>query len=100
MLYSLLHLPLPTASPIATSVAILNNYVWNNHWTFGAPRLTLARGLKFAFVSLGGLFITREVLTFLVGHYDLHYLVANLVAIGCATGWNFGANVLWTWHDA
>ena len=92
--------PLVLASPVAVELAILNTYLWNNLWTFRRPRLTLARLAKFNLVSLGGLAITTGLLLVLTERLGLHYLVANLIAIGVATLWNFVLNLLWTWGSA
>ena len=91
------HLPLVVASVIAVEMAILNNFVLNNAWTFGQRNFALERLFQFHLVSLGGLVITVVVLTGLVQLFGLYYLIANLVAIGFATAWNFVANSLWTW---
>lgn len=95
--HGLLGLPLMVASPLAVEVAIIHNFVWNEHWTFGARNFSLARLGKFNLTSLGGLLITSGVLYLLVVYAGLHYLVANLIGIGTATAWNFALSLLWTW---
>ncbi|MBI2939172.1 MAG: GtrA family protein [Chloroflexi bacterium] len=98
-LHGLLRLPLLIASAIAVQTAIVNNYLWNHWWTWAAGPLTLGRGLKFNFVSLGGLVISVAALNLLVSWLSLHYLIANLVAIGIAMIWNFAVNSAWTFQN-
>jgi dolichol-phosphate mannosyltransferase len=98
-LYQMLRLPLVEASTLAVALAIGNNYVLNDRWTFSQRRhqASLRRFLQFSLVSLGGLAITTLTLWALVAFLDVQYLVANLIGIGLATGSNYVANVNWTW---
>ncbi len=90
-------LSLLLASMLAVELAILNNYFWNERWTFGTAQLSLWRLAKFNLTSLGGLLISLGVLHLLVTYAGMHYLLANLAGIAMATGWNFGLSLLWTW---
>lgn len=89
--------PLVPASMVAVEVAIVNNFIWNDRWTFSTRDGARYRFLRFNLVSLGGLVINTGVLAALVAATRIHYLLANLVAIGAAMGWNFSANARWTW---
>ena len=97
--YQLLRVPLVPASALAVVLAIANNFVLNDRWTFNGRRdAALARAfIRFGLVSLGGLAITAFTLWALVTYLNLHYLVANLIGIGLSTGSNFAANSTWTW---
>lgn len=88
---------LSIASPIAVEFAIINNFYWNNVWTFRARGIDAGRLVKFNLVSLVGMAITTGVLLFLVGNFGIHYLIANLFGIGVAMVWNFLVNFFWTW---
>ncbi len=90
-------LPLVAASALAVEIAIINNFLLNNIWTFRAKDLLLIRLAKFNLVSLVGLGITTATLWALATHLGLHYLVANIFGIGLATTWNFTVNLFWTW---
>jgi putative flippase GtrA len=100
ILFQWARLPLVAASALATELAIINNFCWNDHWTFKRTRLSLRRFAKFNLVSLAGLVITVCSLWVLVNHLGLHYLAANLLGITLATAWNFAANTFWTWGGA
>ena len=96
LLHDELGFPLSRSSVVAISLAILNNFVWNNFWTFGARGIQPRRLAQFVIVSLVGMAINLVVLNALVAA-GLHYAVANLAGILVATAWNFYANARWTW---
>ncbi|HEY7347157.1 MAG TPA: GtrA family protein [Ktedonobacterales bacterium] len=100
LLHQLLSLPLVIASMLAVELSIAHNFVWNDLWTFGKRWLSWRRFLKFNLISLGGLVITTATLWALVTGLHSPYLLANLLGILLATGWNFIINVLWTWRKA
>lgn len=98
LLHGVARLPLVLASVLAVETAIVNNFVWNDRWTFAGRDGTRNRFLKFNLLSLGGLAINTGVLALVVTYTGTHYLLANLIAIGSATGWNFASNARWTWR--
>ncbi|HUX86454.1 MAG TPA: GtrA family protein [Chloroflexota bacterium] len=85
------------AAALASEFAVVNNFFWNNWWTFGQQTFSPRRFVRFNVASLGGLAITTAVFTILVESLGMYYLIANLIAIGAATSWNFLASVFWTW---
>ena len=76
--------------------AILNNFLWNNFWTFGATGIQARRVAQFIVISLIGMAINLIVLNIFFA-LGVHYAIGNLVGIGVATAWNFYANARWTW---
>jgi dolichol-phosphate mannosyltransferase len=88
------------ASVFAVEAAIVNNFLWNDRWTFSARDKTPYRFFRFNLVSLGGLVVNTVVLALLVAMTGIHYLIANLIAIAAAMAWNFAANSRWTWRAA
>ena len=92
------------SAALAYEISILNNFTWNELWTFRDRRASaggsvLARVLKFNLVSLVGLGIHEAVLTFFTEVTDLFYILSAIIAIFCAVIWNFFANVKWTWRS-
>jgi dolichol-phosphate mannosyltransferase len=88
------------AASVATEAAILSNFTFNNLWTFRYTRPKTSwrrRALQYNLFCLGGLVISVLVLAVLTYLVNIHYLVANIFAIGAATLWNYGANRYWTW---
>jgi dolichol-phosphate mannosyltransferase len=83
---------------VAITLAILNNFMWNNFWTFKTTGIQSRRLIQFVVISLIGMVVNVVVANLLVAH-GMHYAAANLVGIALATAWNFYANVRWTWGD-
>jgi dolichol-phosphate mannosyltransferase len=97
LLFGELHWAAPLASGLAVEISIANNFLWNNWWTFGERTISWIRFVRYNLASLGGLAITAGLFTLLMGRFGLPYIVADLIGIGAATAWNFGASVRWTW---
>lgn len=97
LFYQFGHLPLVMASVLAVELAIVNNFLWNDRWTFHQRDRSPLRFVRFNLVALGGLAITTATLA-LVTSFGVYYLLANLLGIALATAWNFTLSVLWTWR--
>jgi dolichol-phosphate mannosyltransferase len=102
-LYELLRFPLVVASSVAVVLAVVNNFIWNDRWTFEQhdSRLSLAtrRFVRFGVASFGGLLLTTLTLWLLVNELGLHYLVANLIAAGAGAASNYVVNSRWTYRS-
>ena len=98
VLYQFLGLPLVMASTLSVELAIANNFVWNDRWTFHAVQSPLSRFVKFNLVSLAGLVLTTATAWLLVQQADVNYLLANLAGIALAAVCNFVVNFTWTWR--
>jgi len=90
------------SAAIAIEVSIVNNFIWNDAWTFKSARdLRLERKISrfgsFQAVSVGGLVINMVILYLLADVAGIYYLVANLVGILVAFAWNYGVNRHYTW---
>ncbi|MGA9380809.1 MAG: GtrA family protein, partial [Phormidium sp.] len=105
-----LALPLTRSKIMAGEIAIFNNFLWNDAWTFGdisrKQRGNLhrfKRFLKFNLVCLAGLILNVLLLNLLfnlLGFERLPYgrYLANLIAIGIVTFWNFWINLKLSWR--
>lgn len=107
LLHTGLGLPLTRSKIVAAEVAIINNFIWNDAWTFADVSLQqqgwsarLKRLLKFNLICLAGVVLNVLVLNlvynFLFGQ-QWPYL-ANLVAIVIVTIWNFWLNLKLSWR--
>ncbi|MEN9231784.1 MAG: glycosyltransferase family 2 protein [Thermostichus sp. DG02_5_bins_236] len=90
---------------ISSEVAILNNFLWNDLWTFRSvtklqpgPLNRLKRLVKFNIICLIGLSLNSFLLILLSEHFGIHYLLANLMAIGIVVFWNFYLNSKLSWR--
>lgn len=100
-----LALPLTRSKIISAEVAIINNFLWNDAWTFGDMsshqrgwRKRLKRFLKFNIICLMGLVLNVVLLNILYNILRVHYLWANLIAIAIVTFWNFWINLKLNWR--
>ena len=96
--------PLTISKLVAAEVAMANNFLWNDLWTFGdlAARqghgwLRLRRFAKFNAICAAGLALSVGLLEMQVGIFKLNPYVANAVAIAVTTGWNFWMNKIFSW---
>lgn len=90
------------SSLFAIELAILNNFVWNDLWTFkaGASHKLSSqwhRIISFHVVSAGGLVINMGILYLLTSVGGVYYLISNIIGILVAFGWNFMVNRRVTW---
>jgi dolichol-phosphate mannosyltransferase len=90
---------------IASEIAILNNFLWNDRWTFGdissqqsGWRKRLKRFLKFNLICLSGLILNVLLLNGLYNLLGLNRYLANLCAIAAVTLWNFWLNLKLSWR--
>lgn len=90
---------------LSAELAIINNFLWNDFWTFGdiakrqpGKRQRLKRLLKFNVVCLAGLILNVLLLNVLYNVFGIDKYVANLLAIALVTVWNFWINMKLSWR--
>ena len=88
----------------AIESAILNNFLWNEVWTFrdrsrAAPRLHQRawRFARFNCICAAGAAVNLGIFWILFVWLKWHYLLANGIGIILTTLWNYGLNTEWTW---
>jgi dolichol-phosphate mannosyltransferase len=92
---------------IAAETAIVNNFLWNDAWTFGDVsahqrgfRPRLRRFGKFQLICFAGVLLNTSLLNLQFNLLHLNRYVANAVAIAAVTGWNFWLNLKLSWRVA
>jgi dolichol-phosphate mannosyltransferase len=92
---------------LAAEAAIINNFLWNDSWTFAdvsrhQRELTqrLRRFAKFQLICLAGLVLNTLLLNVLFNVFGMNRYLANAIAIAAVTGWNFWVNVKLSWRVA
>ena len=102
---STLALGLTTSKIIASEVAIINNFIWNDAWTFADVSQKqqewsqrFKRLAKFNIVCGAGLILNVFLLNVLFNFFGVYYLLANLIAIVMVTFWNFWLNIKLNWR--
>jgi dolichol-phosphate mannosyltransferase len=96
--------PLTRSKLVAGELAIVWNFLLNDAWTFGhiskeQPGFTkkLRRFLGFNAICATGLAINVLILNLLFNGAHMNRYLANLIAIGLVTGWNYGLNRALNW---
>ncbi|HEY9751959.1 MAG TPA: glycosyltransferase [Coleofasciculaceae cyanobacterium] len=90
---------------IAAELAILNNFFWNDRWTFAdlarsqiGRNRRLKRLLKFNIICLMGLILNVLLLNLFFNGFGMNRYLANLLAIAAVTVWNFWINLKLNWR--
>lgn len=96
---------LTRSAMLSAEVAIFNNFLWNDLWTFadlsrrqrGAGK-RFKRFLKFNFVCLAGLIFNVSIVNILFNLLGVNEYAAKLTAIALVTFWNFWVNLKLNWR--
>ena len=97
------HLPFYLCSLLAIETSIMTNFLLNDRWTWADKRRgsMLNRLLKYnASTAFSSIFITMTMLLLFKEWLGLPFMIANLIAIGCGTLFNFLANHYYTYGEA
>lgn len=101
----MLALNLSLSKALAAEIALVNNFVWNELWTFGDIsvaqnhlRARLGRFGKFNLICLAGIGLSIVLLNVQVQILGMNVYLANLVAIVLASLWNFVLNLKFSWN--
>ncbi|PZU98893.1 MAG: sulfonate ABC transporter permease [Pseudanabaena sp.] len=102
---SSLGMGLTTSKIIASEVAVLNNFLWNDLWTFrdfsskqSGWRKRVKRFVKFNLICLLGIGLNLIILNILYNYFGVNKYLANLIAIAIVTIWNFWFNLKLSWR--
>ncbi|MGK7934912.1 MAG: glycosyltransferase [Xenococcaceae cyanobacterium] len=105
VLRTLLGLGLTRSAILSSEVAIINNFLWNDLWTFGdiasqqrGWRKRIKRLLKFNIVCLSGLVLNVLLVNLLFNVLGVNEYIAKLMAIAAVTLWNFWFNLKLSWR--
>jgi dolichol-phosphate mannosyltransferase len=90
---------------IASEVAIVNNFLWNDAWTFHDVAARQPGGIHklrrfgmFQMVCFAGLILNAIILNLQFNLLGINRYVANGIAILLVTGWNFWLNKKFSWR--
>ncbi|MEC4985678.1 MAG: glycosyltransferase [Oscillatoria sp. PMC 1068.18] len=98
-------LGLTRSAVFSAEVAIINNFFWNDFWTFGdisrqqkGWRKRSKRLLKFNLICLLGLTLNVLLVNLLFNVFGVNEYLGKLVAIAAVTLWNFWFNLKLSWR--
>jgi|GEM_PF-1303470 len=75
------------------------SFFWNKYWTFkNNERTHLHQYSKFVFSTFVGITLAEGVLYLGVAHFELHDILAKVVAAPLVVVWNFLAYKLWAFR--
>jgi dolichol-phosphate mannosyltransferase len=102
LLHTRLGWPLEASKLAAAETALLNNFLWNDRWTFGHRPIEIdapwpRRLFRFHVICLSGIALTMLFLGVLHRWAGIHAELANAVAIVGVSGWNFAWSRRWGW---
>lgn len=89
-------LPLVAASALGVELGTINNYIFNDTWTFGTRSPSLSRFAKFNIASLAGLAL-NVLCVWLLARLNLYFLLADLIGIAIGFAANYTFSVGWVW---
>jgi dolichol-phosphate mannosyltransferase len=101
-------LSIPVANIFSIELSVLNNFIWNDLWTFKSIKnrslsLRWHRLLSFHFVSAGGAIINYCMVNFFPVIFrsadSVDYRILNIVGILFGFSWNFIINRHVTWKS-
>jgi len=85
------------AATLAFLVAVLNNFWWNRHWTFGAQEgRARFQAARFFALSAVVFVFAAALLELLVNHAGVPEITAQAISIAAATPLNFVGNKMWS----
>jgi dolichol-phosphate mannosyltransferase len=90
---------------LSGEIAIVNNFLWNDRWTFAdlthqqhSWTQGLKRFLKFNLICLTGLVLNAIIVNILSRGLGINEYLAKLIAIAIVTFWNFWVNLKLSWR--
>jgi dolichol-phosphate mannosyltransferase len=99
------NLPIAVNTMGSAEVAVLNNFLWNDFWTFGdiarqqpGQRHRLQRFVKFNLICLAGILLQALIVSLLHDKFSVNEFIAKLIAIVTVTFWNFWVNLKLSWR--
>jgi putative flippase GtrA len=95
-----LHIHHLVAATLAFMFAVVNNFWWNRHWTFGAQDGHAGfQAARFFTVSVAAFFFALGVLELLVSQTNIPEIGAQAISIVVATPLNFLGNKMWSFSS-
>ncbi len=90
---------------VAAELALANNFIWNDLWTFGKFAVgqnsfaqRVRRFLKFNLICSVGIIFNLIILNVGFNYFHMNRYVANLSAILLVTLWNYNVNRRLSWR--
>jgi len=99
MSVELFALPVLVATTAGFGAGAVVNYVLNRKFTFASRTAHESAVPKFLAIAVIGAVVNVEIVSLLLAHSSLHYIVVQLFATATVLIWTFTANSLWTFRS-
>lgn len=96
--------PIVPAKLLAAEIAVANNFLWNDLWTFtseSSVRSTYIlehRFLRYNIVNLTGILLSTILILAFRDTCGFPIRTANAAAVVLVSLWNFGSSRFWVWE--
>lgn len=87
------------ASAIGMILGAITNYILNYVYTFNSTKKHAETAPKFFTVAAFGLALNTSMMALAIQHWQLHYLLAQVLSTLLVLVWNFLANRYWTFRE-
>ncbi|MEA5573791.1 glycosyltransferase [Calothrix sp. UHCC 0171] len=105
ILRQIIGLGLTRSTILSAEVAIINNFLWNDVWTFRdisrwqkGGKARFRRFLKFNVICLTGVILQALIVNLLFNVLGVNQYIAKLIAIAFVVLWNFWVNLKLSWR--
>jgi dolichol-phosphate mannosyltransferase len=105
ILRQIVGLGLTRSTILSAEMAIINNFLWNDIWTFRdisrwqtGKGARLKRFLKFNVICLAGVILQALIVNLLYNILKVNEYLAKLIAIAVVVLWNFWVNLKLSWR--
>jgi dolichol-phosphate mannosyltransferase len=88
---------------VAVELSLINNFIWNDRWTFGSnnhANSIKTRIAHYHVISLTGAVADITLLYIFTSWFGIYYLLSNFIAIVCVFFVNYIINSKITWKKA
>ncbi len=92
-------LSLPVASILAIELSILNNFTWNNIWTFKGRKKGLIRKISRFHISSSIGAVVNFVILLSLSSIGFNIYFSNLIGIFLSFLIRFSLSEFWVWND-
>ena len=89
----------PLSSGVGFAVSSVANYLLNYRVTFRSSRAHASAAARFAIVAIGGLLLNVACMELFAEHWQVQYVLAQVLATAIALIWTYFGNACWSFTN-